>query len=68
MNITQPFEGPVKVLASGDKLLPLPAEMRNLTIELAGELQYFLGHFFLGHFFLGHFFLGHFLGDTCFHF
>jgi len=35
----KPFEGPVKVLASGDKLLPLPAEMRNLTIELADVVE-----------------------------
>ena len=35
----QPFEGPVKVFASGGDLAALPAVMKNLRIELGGKLQ-----------------------------
>ena len=41
MNLThpQPFEGPVKVVASSAELPALPAVMKNLKIELGGKVQ-----------------------------
>ena len=35
----QPFEEPVKVVASGAELAALPAVMKNLKIELGGKVQ-----------------------------